>query len=148
MDKTVFELDIPRGWEDQTVYHFRGPSDGETTHEVTLVLSRQLQHIDVGSFAKEWIDPTKATLQGVDVLKDEETTIDRGNQVYEFVYRWTPSGGVQAIHKNVFVIKDGIGFTFSGKFSKKTLKTVGVGMMKLIEALVPGTYEIVEDDDE
>ncbi|MBU1319299.1 MAG: DUF1795 domain-containing protein [candidate division Zixibacteria bacterium] len=147
MSETIFKLDIPRGWEDQTVYHFRGPSDGETAHQVTLVLNRQLQHLDVADFAKEWIDPIKSTLQGVDVLKDEAITLDRGNQAHEFVYRWTPSGGVQAIHKYVFVIKDGIGFTFSGEFSKKTLKTVGVGMMKLIEALVPGTYEIAEVDD-
>jgi hypothetical protein len=136
-----FRFDLPEGWEDQTVYNFNGPSDGARSHQVTLVLTRELQHLEVKVFAKEWTDPIVSTLQGVDILKDEEITIPNGNQAYEFVYRWSSAEGMQDIYKYVFVIRDGIGYTFSGQFSKMTLKTVGVGMMQLIESLVPGTYK-------
>jgi hypothetical protein len=146
MADSIFKLDLPGGWTDQTVYNFRGPREAERDHQVMLVLTRELQHIDVGSFAKEWTYPLVSTLQGVDILKDEEITIPKGNQAYEFVYRWSPSESLQDIYKYVFVIKNGIGFTFSCQFSKRTLKTVGAGMIQLIESLLPGTYEAISND--
>jgi hypothetical protein len=146
MEENRFRFDLPDGWEDQTVYHFRGPFEGEREHLLTLTLSRQVQHDDVASFAKEQTDPIVESMQGIDVIKDEEVTIENGNQAYEFVYRWMPAEGVTVFRKQVFVIKDRIGFMFSCEFSKKTLKTVGVGMRDAIEALVPGTYEPLEED--
>jgi hypothetical protein len=146
MSIDAFQFDLPHGWENQTVYHFRGPSDGEREHMVMLVINRHLQHDDVVDFAKEQIDPMVSNLQGTEVMKDEEVTLDDGNPAYEFVYRWMPAEGVSIIKKYVFVIADGLGFTFSCEFSRKSLKTVGAGMLDLIESLVPGTYEEIEED--
>jgi hypothetical protein len=141
-----FQFDLPHGWENQTVYHFRGPSDGEREHVVMLVINRHLRHDDVVDFAKEQIDPMISNLQGTEVMKDEEITLENGNPAYEFVYRWTPADGVNIIKKYVFVIVDSLGFIFSCEFSKKTLKTVGSGMIDLIESILPGTYEEIEED--
>jgi len=141
-----FEFDLPTGWEDQTVYYFRGPNDGDREHLLMLVLNRHLQHESVAGFAKEQTNPITSGLQGVEVVRDEEITQEDGNQAYEFVYKWTPAESIHIFKKYVFVIKGGIGFTFSCEFSKKSLKTVGVSMKDAIEALVPGTYEPLEEE--
>jgi len=146
MNDNAFSFELPEGWEDQTVYYFRGPVEGDKEHLLMLVLNRQLQHEDVTSFAKEQINPITSGLQGIEVLKDEEITIDRGNQAYEFVYEWTPVEDVHIFKRYVFVLRSRIGFTFSCEFTKKSLKTVGAGMKDVIEALVPGTYTPLEEE--
>lgn len=135
-----FKFDIPDGWEDQTAYIFDGPEESEIDHRLMLNIDRYLQHDDISSFAQEKTDALKDSLQGMDILKDEEITIPGGNQVYEFVYRWIPSEDKTIFYKFVFIIKDKYGFSFSCMFSKKTLKTVGLQMSEVIESLVPGTY--------
>jgi len=144
-DSDRFQVNLPQGWEDQTVYTFRGPEEGGIQHTLTLAVNRHLQHEDIERFAKEQTEPITAGLQGVEVLKDEETTIEGGNPAYEFVYKWMPNEGQVILNKRVFVIKDGMGFIFSSDFSKKTIKTVGAQLSEVIETLVPGTYEPLEE---
>ncbi len=146
MYENPFHLDLPHGWEDQTVYYFRGPDEGGKEHMLTLVLNRNLQYDNVATFAKDYTEPIESTLQSVEVMKDEEITLENGNQAYEYVYKWMPAEGITIIKKYVFVIKDRMGYTFSCEFSRRTLKTVGVGMKNVIESLVPGTYQPLEED--
>ncbi len=145
MSQSPFKLELPEGWEDQTVYSFRGPEDGGREHSLTLILNRHLRHEYISDFAREHIDPITETFQGIEVLKDEEVTIEEGNQAHEFVYKWIPSEGMTLFTKYVFVIKDNMGYVFSCEFSKRTYKTVGSMMKNVIEALVPGTYEHPEE---
>lgn len=141
-----FAFDLPDGWEDQTVYTLMGPEDSGVQHSLTLNIDRHLQHDDIRSFAQEKTEPIAETLQGVEILKNEETTIEGGNPTWEFVYKWVPGNGQVMFQKHVFVLKDGMGFSFSAGFSRKTLKTVGLQMKDIIESLVPGTYEPVEEE--
>lgn len=146
MNDNPFSFELPTGWEDQTVYYFRGPNEGDREHLLTLVLNRHLQHESVVDFAKEQTDAIISGLQSTEVVRDEEITQEDGNQAHEFVYKWTPAENIHIFKKYVFVLKGGIGFTFSCEFSKKSLKTVGVAMKDAIEALIPGTYEPLEEE--
>ncbi len=139
-----FKFDLPAGWEDQTVYTFKGPDDGDLSHAIMLIVDRQLQHDNIASYAREKCAPIADTLQGVDILKDEETTVPDCNPSYDFYYKWVPSDDTVIFQKSVFVIAGGMGFCFSGRFSKRTLKTVGSMMKKVVESVLPGTYEPLE----
>jgi len=141
-----FSLDLPHSWEDQTVYHFKGPDIDGRPHTIILTIDRLLRDDSIAHFAQDRIDPIVENLQGLEVLKKEEVTIENGNPVFEFVYRWIPGEGVKLFQKYVFVIKDGMGFSFSGSFSKKSLKMLGGQMKEIIESLLPGTYEPLEEE--
>lgn len=136
-----FEFKLPAGWEDQTAYTFKGPDDGDLSHSIVLIVDRKLQHDSVDSFAREKTRPILDALQGIDVLKDEETTVPGCNPSYDFYYKWIPSEEKIIFQKYVFVIADGMGFCFAAQFSKRTLKTVGAMMKKVVESVLPGTYE-------
>ena len=148
MVKTIFDewsrLDLPGGWEDQTIFHFRSLSGDQTEHILELVLDRHPQHNDIERFARERTDPIVSTLQGVEILKDEETTMENGNPLYEFVFKWNPADGIRNYTKYVFVLRDGIGYSFRCEFSKKSFKVIGGQMKDVIETLVPGTYGPIE----
>jgi hypothetical protein len=148
MAKTMsrFKVDLPNGWEDQTVYHFRGPDIDGNQHLIILTVDRHLRDDDIVAFAQDRISPIEDNLQGLEVLKKEEVTIEDGNPVFEFVYRWIPGEGIRMFQKYIFVIKDDMGFSFSGSFSKKSLKMLGGQMKELVDSLLPGTYEPLEED--
>jgi hypothetical protein len=144
-DNNQFKFDLPDGWQDQTVYHFRGPVIDDQEHVLTLIIDRHLQQANVGEFARPRTQPVLEALQGVEVLKDEETTVPGCYPSYEFVYRWMPAEGVKIFRKQIFVLRESCGYSFEIEFSKKSYKMLGEQVKKVIENVLPGTYEPRED---
>ena len=131
-----FRLDLPDHWNDQTAYYFVGPEVDGVPHMLTVTLDRQLQDHDLKTFARRQIDLQIEATGGLEVLKDKRNTLSSGKEVYEFVGRWIPSDDHVIFKKTVYLIVDGIGFTFAADFSKHSLKTVGVEMMKIVDSLI------------
>ena len=144
-DENRFKLDLPQGWEDQTVYYFRGPVVDEREHTLMMIVDRRLQTDDIGEFALRRTKPIAGALQGIEVLKDEETTVAGCYPSWEFVYRWIPAEGVKIFKKYIFVLHGSRGYGFEIEFSKMSYKMLGEQVKKLIEGLLPGTYEAKED---
>ncbi len=136
-----FRFDLPKGWQDQTVYYFIGPEIDGTGHQMILTLDRNLQQEEIGSFARKKTGPIVSSLGGLEVMKDEEVTLEGGNPAYEFVCKWVPSDQMTVIKMFVFVFYDDIGFSFSCDFSRKSYKMLGSQFRKIVEDLLPGTYE-------
>jgi len=136
-----FRFDLPRDWQDQTVYHFSGPEIDGQKHMLTLTIDRQLQETDIGSFARVRTQPAVESLQGIEVLKDEETTVPGCYPTYEFVYRWIPSAEIRLFKKYIFVLRESMGYSFEIEFSKKSYKLLGEQVKKIIESMLPGTFE-------
>lgn len=145
-DSSIFKFDLPKGWMDQTVYVFQGPKEADLDHSIMLTLDRKLRHDEITDFAAERTSPIIESMDNIDVLKNEEITLPDSNPAWEFVYKWVPTDGMIFFQKYVFVYKDKIGFTFSCKFTKQTIKTVGAQMKQIIENLLPGTYEPLDED--
>ena len=135
-----FHVDLPDGWEDQTVYAFKGPDDDDQQHLMLVAIDRKVQHEEIEPFAREKTQPIIDGLQGLEVLKDEEITVEGGNPAWETVFKWVPGEGLVTFQRYVFILADEMGFTVSCSFSKKTFKTVGLQMKEMVETLFPGTY--------
>lgn len=121
-----FEVDLPDRWKDTTVYTYQGPDDSGVQHNISLVIDREAAAADLKTYAAERRSQLLATLQGVDILKEEERTMESGYPAYELVYKWIPVEGTVVYQKVLFMLVGRVVCTFSGNFSKKTIKTVGV----------------------
>ena len=141
-----FCFDLPQGWEDQTVYHFIGPEESGLRHSVRMVIDRTLLKKEIKQFARVKTQPIADSLQSIEVLKDEETTVGGCFPSYEFVYKWVLGEKRTMINNCVFVIADGMGFCFEARFSKKSYKTVGLQLRDIVEAILPGTFEPQDED--
>jgi len=139
-----FKFDLPTGWDDQTVYHFKGPDIDGQSCILTLTIARQLTADDIETFARDRINPIVENLQGLEVLKDEETTVEGCHPSHDFAYRWIPGEGVGMYDRYIFVLANGMGFSFSASFSKKSFKILSGQMKDVIESLLPGTFEPLE----
>ena len=132
-----FTLLPPDGWEDQTVYTFKGPDDSGRQHFVTLTIDPSPGSDDVAEFARVRIDATLTTLQGAETLKDEPKDLPSGNPAYECVYKWIPVDGMVRFVKIIFLLIGGRGYTFSGTFSRKTIKTIALEMDQMVNSFTP-----------
>ena len=130
--------ELPDGWEDQTVYTFMGPEDGGFQHMLTLVIDPYADDADLAEYARERIDNAVGSLQGVEILKEEQKPLSGGLEAYECVYKWIPVEGKVILQKQVYAIKDGKGYTFSAGFSRKTIKTIGTQVDRIIESILAG----------
>jgi hypothetical protein len=138
---TRFTLELPSGWEDETIYTYKGPDDSGVQHRITLVIDRATDAAAVEEFARLRIATIMATLQGAEILKEEPKELASGIPAYECVYKWIPVGSDALFVRNVYLLAGGAGYTFSGTFSKKTLKTIGVEMDRIIESFNPAGVE-------
>jgi hypothetical protein len=130
-------IELPNGWEDQTIYTYKGPDDSGVQHRITLVIDQVTNADSVDEFARPRIDAVMATLQGAEILKEEPKELASGIPAYECVYKWIPVGSDARFVRTVYLLAGGAGYTFSGAFSKKTLKTIGVEMDRIIESFAP-----------
>ena len=121
-----FEVDLPARWKETTVYTYQGPDDSGVQHNITLVVDREPAAPDLATYAAERRSQLLATLQGIDILKEEERTMESGYPAYELVYKWIPVEGTVVYQKVLFMLVGRVVCTFSGNFSKKTIKTIGV----------------------
>ena len=133
----AFNVIFPDGWEDQTIYTFKGPDDSGVQHLVTLTIDPTPSSADVADFARERIDMVMETLQGAMILKDEEKQLANGSTAYECVYKWIPVDGMVRFVKMLFLLIDGRGYTFSGTFSKKTIRTIALEMDQIVNSFTP-----------
>ncbi len=136
-----FRIELPEGWEDQTVHYFMGPLDSGVQHSLTLFIDRRPSTSDVQEYARERIAQTLEIMPGMEVIKEEGKTLHGDMEAYEAVCKWIPPGGSPTYRKLVYIIKDKTAYTFTGDFSKRTLKTRGVQMDSMIEGFTPGTNE-------
>jgi hypothetical protein len=136
-NRMLFNIDIPEGWQDQTVHTFMGPDDSGIVHMLTVIIDRDVGEMELDEFARERIDNVIDTIHGIEILKDEPKDLENGRKVHEFVYRWIPTPDKVIFKKHIFMILGGTGYTFSADFSKKTLKTIARQVEQMINSFEP-----------
>jgi len=133
-----FHIELPDGWEDRTVHQFLGPDDSGVQHVLNLVVDPNAQTDDVEDYARDRIDQIVESMPAAEILKEEQKMLASGVEAYEAVYKWVSPNGKVTFQKLVYMIRDGVAYTFSANFSKKTIKTIGVEVDRIIESFEPG----------
>jgi len=132
-----FKIDFPSGWEDQTVYTYKGPDDSGVQHNLVLIIDNEVGGVDLGTYAKLRLDSIKDTLTGFELMGQREKELKSGNKAYEIVYKWSPSADKTLVQKQVFTIIDGVAYNFTSSFSKKTIQPIGVQVDEIIDSFNP-----------
>ncbi|UCG61925.1 MAG: DcrB-related protein [Candidatus Zixiibacteriota bacterium] len=132
-----FRMSLPEGWADQSTYIFDGPESGGFKHNLTLVIDNALPEDDLDLFAQERIDAVVGATPGMEILKQEKKNLPNGNEAVEAVIKWIPVDDKIIFVKKVYLIVDGVGFTFSAEFTKQTIKTIGLQVDEMINGFSP-----------
>ncbi|MDH3889919.1 MAG: DUF1795 domain-containing protein [candidate division Zixibacteria bacterium] len=134
-----FKIDLPDGWEDQTIHYFMGPEESGLQHILSLQVDTQPSSNDLEEYARDRVEQMLESIPDAEVLKEEEKQLPSGAQAYEVVYKWAPSEDKVVFQKLVFVQHSKTMYNFNGTFTKKTIKTLGVEVDRMIQAFIPGS---------
>jgi hypothetical protein len=139
-----FNIDLPDGWEDQTLYTFKGPDDSGVQHNLVLIIDNDPGGVDLATYAKLRLDSIKDTLSGFELMGEREKDLKSGNKAYEIVYKWSPGADKTLVQKQIFMIIGSKAYNFTASFSKKTIQTIGVQVDEMIDSFRPVAGEGTE----
>ncbi len=133
-----FTLDLPDGWEDNTVFTFKGPHDSGVQHNLVLVVDKNVDSkMNPADYARQQLSNSRQFLPGFEMISEGAKTLASGREVYEVAYKYVPSDERVLYQKQVIMIVDGKGYIFTATFSKKTLKTIAVEVDGIIGSFCP-----------
>ncbi len=129
-----FDLELPDGWRNQTAYMMIGPVENDQAPLVTLTLDREPVVDGLDEFADARVSMLQESFGQMEVLKNENVTLDNGLPAREFIAKLS-FGEEPVFRKHIWVLHNDRGYDFVGDFDKQTLKTFGLDMLRIAGSL-------------
>ncbi len=131
-----FRVELPDGWQDQTIHHFIGPFDRGTQHMLTVTMDNEPSTTDAADYAEIRKDALLDARPDLEMLFSGDTELPSGREVYELVYKTVPPGGAPTLTRMIFYIEGKQAFTFSATLNKHTLRTIGTEVTAIVDSLL------------
>ena len=132
------QISLPDGWEDQTIYTYKGPDDNGVQHNLVIQVDNELKTKDLHRYSQQRIQALKDSLQGFELLAENEKTLKSGLAAFEAIFKWIPTEGKIIFQKQVYIISGDKAYNFTSSFSKHTLKTIGNDVDAMIDSFKAG----------
>jgi hypothetical protein len=137
-----FQISLPDGWEDKTVFTFQGPLDSGVQHNIVLLVDGAVgKKTDLAEYVKSQMATSKEALPGFEMIREGEKDLASGIKAYEVVYKYMPSDQLALYQKQLYMIMDGKAYAFTSTFSKKTLQTIANEVDGIIGSFRAGKEE-------
>ena len=127
-----FTIKQPEGWQDKTIHTLLGPIKSDVQHNIIITVEENVTCNSVSDYADIQITALEQQLMGCHLLKREEITLANGKPAYKVIFRWDPSDQFPIYQEQVFVLNDGKAYKITTSFSRKTRKTMGPEIDRII----------------
>ena len=132
----LFQLTLPEGWRETTVYTFEGPHDSGVLHNLVVVVNSGLpKKTDLEEWAKAQFEATRGVMPGFEMIQEHLITLSSGLSAYEMVYKYVPADEIILFQKQTSVIVNNNGVIFTATFSKITLQNIEIEVDEIISSL-------------
>lgn len=132
-----FTISMPEGWQDKTVYTLSGPIEDEMQHNIVINVGQDVDIDSVEELADLQIESLEAQLQGCRILKRGAITLNNGHEAYEAIFRWEPTDVNRLYQRQIYVLAGKTAYTLTSTFSKKTRKTRGPEVDRILMSFEP-----------
>ena len=128
-----FTVELPRGWEDRSVFTFWGPEEDGVQHVVSITIE-DAQGRSAQQLAQERSPTLVGTKPEAEVLRQGAVELGEEADAHEVASRIRSNENTPLIEREVYVVQGGKGCAFTGRFTKRTIKTQGVLFSRMIES--------------
>jgi hypothetical protein len=142
-DKTIlfqgngFTLNQLEDWEDQTIYTIVGPVTDGVQHNIIITVDKESPFDTLEAYAEWHIKTLETDLKSCTLLKKGKTKMANGNEAYEVIYSWYPTDELRIYQHQIFTQVDGAVYKITASFTKKTRKTIGPAIERMMLSLNP-----------
>jgi hypothetical protein len=134
-----FTLNLYDGWQDETLYTIVGPVTDGVQHNIIVVMNRDVPTTALVDYADWNAASVEGELKGCRMLKKEQIKLDNGMPAFRAIFRWYPSDALRIFQEQVYVLVGTTGFKLTASFTKKTRKTIGPSVERMMLSFTPGT---------
>lgn len=144
-DKTLlfqgnsFTINQLEDWEDKTLYTLLGPVTDGIQHNVVIDIDKDVPFDSVEEFAEWHIKTLESELKSCMLLKRGEIKLTNGTDAYEAIFSWYPSDETRIYQQQIFVLVEKTAYKMTASYTKKTRKTLGPQIERMMLSLNPCT---------
>jgi len=77
------------------------------------------------------------SLKSFILLKQDEIILSNGFPAYKIVFRWYPAENIRLYQEQIFVLSDKTAYKLTSSFTKKTRKTLGPQIERILMSFSP-----------
>lgn len=122
---------------DKTIYTLAGPVEDGIQHNILITIEEDVEFDSVVDYADFHITAMEEELKGYIVLNREEMSLANGLPAYRAIYRWYPTDEMCIYQEQIFVLADGTAYKLTTTFTKKTRKTLGPQVERILMSFQP-----------
>jgi len=134
-----FIVDKLEGWRDKTIYTLVGPVEGGIQHNLIITVDYDIIVDTLADYAELQIMALENELKSCRLLKKGKTNLKNGMPAYEAIFSWYPSDELRIYQHQIFVIHEKVGYNITASFTKKTRKTLGPKVVRMMLSFNPQT---------
>lgn len=140
-DKTIpyrgnsFSLNQLEEWEDKTIYTLTGPVTDGIQHNMIITMDKENPFDTLEEFAEWHIKTMETDLKGCTLLKKGEIKLSDGTDAYEAIFSWYPLDDLRIYQQQIFVMFEKVVYKMTASFTKKTRKTLGPQVERMMLSL-------------
>ncbi len=134
----TFELSFPDDWQDKTIYTLTGPVEDAIQHNVVITLEQNSDFETVREYAEWQIGALEQELKACRLLKKGSITLANGVPAYKAIFSWHPTDTVKVYQEQIFVLAERTAYKLTATFNKKTRKTLGPQVERMMLSFTPG----------
>jgi hypothetical protein len=139
-----FSLRQASGWEDKTLYTLVGPVDNGIQHNLTIVVDDESKCDTLRDYAEAQVERVVQELKGCRILKKDMISLANGLPAFRAIFSWYPTDNQRVYQEQIFVVHDGAAYRLTATFTKKTRRTLGPIVEKMMLSFTPRTANTVE----
>lgn len=132
-----FTLNLYEGWQDKTVFTITGPVTDGVQHNITIMVDHDVQVDNLKDFADWNVATLENELKGCRLLKQGEITLANGIPAYKAIFSWYPTEELRIYQEQIYVLVDKTGYKLTSSFTKKTRKTLGPQVERMMLSFNP-----------
>lgn len=130
-----FTLNQLEDWEDKTLYTIAGPVTDGIQHNVIITIDKQPAFDTLIEYAEWHIKTLEKELKSCMLLKKGNTKLADGTDAYESIFSWYPTDELRIYQHQIFVLANKAVYKMTASFTKKTLKTLGPAVERMMLSL-------------
>lgn len=136
-----FTLDLPADWNDRTIHTFAGIVADGIQHVVTVMADPDTAATSLVEYVDLQISSLEESLNGCRILLREPSQLRNGMPAYRAIFSWHPVEARRLYQEQLYVLQDGVGYKLTATFSRKTRKTLGPQVERMMLSFEPRRRE-------
>jgi hypothetical protein len=133
----TFAINCLEGWQDQTIHTLTGPVENGIQHSVLITVEQDAPFDSVREYAEWQIRALEDELKACRLLKKGSITLANGLPAYQAIFCWYPTDTLKVYQEQVFVLVDKSAYKLTATFTKKTRKTLGPQVERMMLSFNP-----------